>query len=178
MITNALPSLVIAATGADRPGLVDDLTGYLLEAGVNIADSRMANLAGRFSLLLLIQGSEEQIDNLRDQLPDQAKAWGLTVLIGEKLEAHAPTSGLPYRVEVTGMDQAGIVHRISHLLSQKGVNIEEVETTLQQSAYGRPPVFNMVMRITLPTQVRASELRRDLIELCDQLNMDGRIEPE
>ncbi|MCC5830749.1 MAG: hypothetical protein JJU36_14985 [Phycisphaeraceae bacterium] len=177
MVSSNSSLLVITAVGPDRPGLVDELTGFLHEAGVNIADSRMANLAGQFSLLLLIQAGADQIARLRGELPERASGLGLMLMMGDPMSPRTTTAGLPYRVEVRGMDQAGIVHRISHLLSSQGVNIEEVETKLEQRSYDQPPVFSMVMELTVPSSVKVSDLRRQLLELCDTLNMDGRMEP-
>ena len=39
--------VILTAVGADRPGLVGELTGYLHGAGANILDTRMVNLRGR-----------------------------------------------------------------------------------------------------------------------------------
>ncbi|MCK5262904.1 MAG: glycine cleavage system protein R, partial [Gammaproteobacteria bacterium] len=49
--------LVITALGADRPGIVDELSNTLLTHQLNIEDSRMSVLGGEFAILLLVTGS-------------------------------------------------------------------------------------------------------------------------
>ena len=39
---------VLTAIGDDRPGLVAEVTRYVLERGGNLEDSRMVNLHGQF----------------------------------------------------------------------------------------------------------------------------------
>src|SRR5262249_61977163 len=53
--------LVLSALGADRPGLVAEVTDYLAERGVNVEDSRMAVLGAEFGIQVLVSGSEPSI---------------------------------------------------------------------------------------------------------------------
>ncbi len=55
---------VLTAIGADRPGLVDEVSAYVLERGGNLEDSRMVNLHGQFAMMLLVSGDEDAIDRL------------------------------------------------------------------------------------------------------------------
>src|SRR3954467_5650695 len=50
--------LVLTAVGADRPGLVSEISSLVLAAGANLEDSRMAIPHGEFALLLLVSGDE------------------------------------------------------------------------------------------------------------------------
>jgi predicted amino acid-binding ACT domain protein len=45
---------VLTAIGADRPGLVDEVSAYVLERGGNLEDSRMLNLHGQFAMMMLV----------------------------------------------------------------------------------------------------------------------------
>ena len=40
---------VLLACGADRPGVLDEISSFLLERGVNIIDNRGINLHGAFA---------------------------------------------------------------------------------------------------------------------------------
>src|SRR5262249_17958119 len=54
---------VVVATGGDRPGVMDELSQFLMECGVNIIQSRSVNLAGTYSLLLLVRGEAAAIQS-------------------------------------------------------------------------------------------------------------------
>lgn len=170
-----MPQLVLTAVGADRTGLVNHLTGFLLECGGNLADSRMVNLRGQFALILLVEASNEAAQRIESKIVDVGKNLGLAVTVvpqaGSAL-SETPKSGIPFRITTTAMDQPGIVHRITHLLHRHGANIEELETRLQAGAYSGTPLFEMEMRVTVPTTVSIKQLRREVQELCDSLNCD------
>jgi glycine cleavage system transcriptional repressor len=170
-----MPQLVLTAVGADRPGLVDHLTGFLLECGGNLADSRMVNLRGQFALIMLVEASSDVAQRIENKVIAIGQNLGLTVtLIPQAGSAinESPRAGIPFRVKTTAMDQPGIVHRITHLLHRHGANIEELETRLQAGAYSGTPLFEMDMRVTVPTAVPIKQLRQEVQELCDSLNCD------
>ncbi|KAG0629409.1 hypothetical protein M758_1G101700 [Ceratodon purpureus] len=52
--TSGRQHLVVTASGADRPGIVARLSKRVLDCGGNLEISRMARLAGEFSVLMLV----------------------------------------------------------------------------------------------------------------------------
>ncbi len=173
-----MDELVITAVGPDRAGLVDELTGYLLEAGANVADSRMVNLSGQFALLLLAQAPDGQGEAVERGVTEAGRKIGLHVMVEMRPgQPAAPREGLAFRLRTFAMDRPGIVHRITHLLHGFGANIEELQTQLQQKTYTSTPVFTMELRMVVPASVQVSDLRGKLEELCGALNVDFELEP-
>ena len=177
--------LIITAVGPDRPGLVDQISGQLLDAGANIADSRMINLAGQFALMMLARLPEDAADSaeaLVAQLEQAGTSIGLKISAvvippqqGDR--ASGATKALGLRLRVFGMDKPGIVHRISNWLHEQHVNIEEMQTYLQAGSYTGTPQFTMDLRMSVPESVQVSQLRTQLAQLCDSLNCDMDLEP-
>lgn len=54
LLLTAVQQLVVTASGPDRPGIVARLSKRVLDCGGNVEESRMARLAGEFSILMLI----------------------------------------------------------------------------------------------------------------------------
>ena len=73
--------LVITAVGEDRPGIVDELSRYLLDADINIEDSRMSILGGEFAIILLVSGKAESLSQLQNNQNELAAALQLKLLI-------------------------------------------------------------------------------------------------
>lgn len=184
-------SLVLTAVGPDRPGLVDELTGFLLQRGANIADSRMVNLRGQFAVIMLVElaGDAGAVEQLRKDLPGAAQKIGLTVTLvpqegsrggplpGVPGVPGVPGAGVPFSLKVTAMDQPGIVHRVTHLLHQHGANVEDLTTELEEGAYTGTPLFTMRLRMTVPSRLPVRQLRESLTALCDELNCDFDLQP-
>ncbi|MCC6214291.1 MAG: hypothetical protein IT376_05450 [Polyangiaceae bacterium] len=173
-----MPELVISAIGRDRPGLVEEVSRCVLDAGLNVADSRMVNLRGRFALLLLGEGSAEHLAEARRALSALGVERDLQVAFGsEGGDAAPPAAGLAFRVETYSLDQPGIVHRTSQLLHRLGANIEELETRLESAPFSGDAVFRMRLRVTVPAGVGPQRLRSELAGLGTELSCDIDVEP-
>ena len=166
--------LIISAIGKDRPGIVDRLTGLVFEHGGNLEDSRMAILGGEFSLMVLVTGSSDGLQTLEGTLPRVAEELDLTVQIRptriEESTESEPT--LPYRLIVVSMDHPGIVHRVSKLLAQRGVNVATLDTHLGFAPTTGTPVFSLIMEVQIPAQLPIAHLRGELDPLAEEENLD------
>ena len=176
-----MKELVVSAVGPDRPGIVNQLAETLEAFDANIADSRMVNFRGQFAVVMLVEVSESQINELKSRLPARASDVGMRLevsLAESDGDASASfTRGVPYRIKTYAMDQIGLVHRITHLLHRSNVNIEEMQTRVQPGSYTGTPLFSMEMSVTVPSEVQIKDLKDSLQTLCDDLNCDFTLEP-
>ena len=173
-----MAQLVITAVGPDRPGLVDELTGRLLDAGANVADSRMVNMRGQFALLMLAQVDDDAQTKVSQTMNDAGQQLGLAIHVAPQAASAAPpVQGVPYRLRTHAMDQPGIVHRVTHLLHEHRVNIEELATHLESGSYSGTPLFTVELHMTVPPDVSVKTLRSELENLCDSLNCDVELNP-
>ena len=168
--------LVVTAVGPDRPGIASDFTGHVHAAGANLADSRMLNLRGQFALIALVEGTPEALESLKSRLRESAKSVGLTFEFSAapKADAH---KGVPFRLKTYSMDQPGIVHKVTTFLREQGINIEELETSLESAPFMGTPVFTMELVMMVPSAANVKKLRRALEELGDTLNCDIDLDP-
>ena len=163
-------SLVLTVIGADRPGIVEQLSDQVLAAGANWEESRMARLAGKFAGVLRVSVDAELANRLADDL--RALASGdLTVVIehgGEIAVSGSRALGL----EIVGQDRPGIVRDISHVLARRGVNIEELETEVASAAMSGEPTFRARARVRLPDTTSVDDIRAALEAMADNLMVD------
>ena len=174
-----MPHVILTAIGNDRPGLVDEVSEFIFGRGGNIEDSRMVNLRGQFAMMVLLSGQEGAIEKLRHELRELSKQ---TSLHAELHPAAAPTSlaaaqALPFRLTGTGIDQPGLMHRISHLLHELHINIESLETRLRPAPYTGAPMFDLELILSVPPTTSLSQLRQNVGKLCDELNVDWNLDP-
>ena len=173
-----MQQIIVNAIGPDRPGIVGQFTGHLHAAGANVLDSRMVNLRGQFAIILVVEVPPESLKKIRDTLPAQAEKLGLRVTLTDASAAPAqPVKGIPFKLKTYSLDQPGIVHRVSDLLREFGVNIEELTAHQQSAPFAGEPLFLMEMRVTVPPGVSIQTLRSKLGALCDTLNCDVDFEP-
>jgi len=168
--------LIITATGPDRPGIVGELTDQLHAGGANILDTRMVNLRGEFAMLILIEVAEPDVQRLCQSMTDQAAKIGMR-LTASALQAGARVSGLPFRLKTYSLDQPGIVARLSQVLRQFGVNIEELSGRQESAPFDGSPLFLNEMRLTVPPNVSLGQLRGELEAVAESLNCDIDLDP-
>jgi glycine cleavage system transcriptional repressor len=168
--------IILTAIGADRPGLVDEVTEFIFQRGGNLEDSRMVNLRGQFAMMVLIGADRAAAEKISGGLSALASGSGLHAEL-HVAGAAGPSAARarPYRMTASAMDQSGLVHRVSHLLRSLGVNIESLETQLRAAPITGAPVFDMTMTLSVPKETLIHQLRDELGTLCDGLNIDWEL---
>lgn len=173
-----MPQLIVTAVGPDRPGLVADLTRHVYDVGASLADSRMVNLRGHFALLALIEGPLESLASLRRKLEGEGTTMGLHL---EMYEATAATSrapgSVPYQLKVYSNDQPGITARVTALLREHSVNVEELETRIESAPFAGTPLFVLEGVVTLPQGTSARKMREALAALGEKIGCDIDLDP-
>jgi glycine cleavage system transcriptional repressor len=167
---------ILTALSADRPGLVDEVSHFIFEHGGNIEDSRMVNLRGQFAMMVLLSAEEATLATLRADLPAFSHAAHLHAeLAPAGVSRPASQAAMPYRLTATAMDQAGLVHRIAHVLRTLNVNIESMDTQLSAAPITGAPTFEMELLMSVPRATPISQLREQVGKLCDELNIDWQL---
>lgn len=162
--------IVLTLTGPDRVGIVEEVTGILLGIEANVGTSRMARLGGEFAILMLASIPASQAEELDDAL-SHLVAQGYRVTTGPATVAEH-REWLPYHVEVRGADHEGIVYGIARGLSQRGINIESMETGTSGAPVSGTPLFFMSALVAVPPGFPESDWVAELEEAADQANVD------
>jgi glycine cleavage system transcriptional repressor len=84
---------------------------------------------------------------------------------------------LSYTVDVVALNQPGIVSKLSSFFSARSINIHDMATNAYKAAHTASPMFSVRMIIDVPSHVQISQLREDFLDLCDEDNLDGVMEP-
>ncbi len=169
--------IVLSAMGTDRAGIVNDLTKVILDCGGNIEESRMAALGTEFAMLLLVSGNWHTLSKLEASLDKLSRDRDLTINIKKTGVRERSEESMPYAVDVVSLDQPGIVFQLSHFFASRNIEIADLATRRYAAAHTGSPMFAVQMAVNVPASVHLSQLRDEFLEICDQLNLDGLIEP-
>ena len=170
-----MTQLALSAIGADRPGIVAEVTRVLLGHSLNIADSQMAVLRGRFSMMLIVEAPEgTDLDAVREELARSRSQLDLDAValhpLTEAGEARAVDPS--HIVTVYGVDHPGIVHAVSARLASKAVNVTDLETRLVGDG-----LYAMVLEIALPPAFELEALEAMLAEVGAEQGVEVTIRP-
>jgi glycine cleavage system transcriptional repressor len=168
--------LSVSAIGADRPGIVAAVTKVLTDLGANIEDSRMALLGGHFSMMLVVSTQDEAAAAALEQAL-AGPARDLDLLLSVRPLAEVPpehAQGTDHVVRVYGTDRPGIVAEISAALAEQNVNIRDLATHM---VGGEPPVYVMVLEVTLPSGTTGADVEAALDRVGTDLGVQISLEP-
>jgi glycine cleavage system transcriptional repressor len=167
----------VTAIGVDRPGIFAAVTGALVDHGGNLEDTSMTILRGQFAMMLVVAVPDDvEPSALEDDLAAATTDLGLTVAVRALDDAGAaPADGEAWTVSVYGADRPGIVHRVTTLLAERGVNVVDLTTRVIGAA--DRPVYAMVLEVVLPTGLSSDAIGDELRALAADLGVECSLHP-
>ncbi len=168
--------VILTAVGPDRPGLVQDISALIHQAGANLEDSRMAILGGEFALILLFSGEPPSVERATADVHASADRLGLRVALHETKRAVGAPLVTTYRLRVSGVDRPGIVAGVSKLLADRRINVASLESRVQHAPLTGTLMFHLGAEIQLPSDSAASSLGEVLTRVCDEESLEFSLE--
>jgi glycine cleavage system regulatory protein len=166
-------SLLVSIVGPDRPGLVEQLSRVVTDAGGNWEGSRLIQLGGQFAGIVQVIAPEGSIATLSENL-EQLSDAGLTVSVihsGESSTSDAPR-GQVETLEVVGQDRSGIVAAISETMAKENVNVIELATDCLEAPWSGERLFHTTATVALPEGLSIEYLIRKIEEIAGDLMVE------
>jgi glycine cleavage system regulatory protein len=172
-----LTHLVLTAIGADRPGLVSALSDTIAAGGGNWLDARMANLAGQFAGIALVEVASERADALVADLRKlETQGLRLTVEKGPA-DCQAAPGSRTLKLELLAHDRPGIVRDISRVLAALQISIADFETERGSGSFSGEAMFKARALLQVPERLETAQVRQALEALANELMVDLSLEP-
>ena len=161
--------LVITVVGADRPGIVESLARVVADHEGNWLSSSMSNLAGQFAGIIEVAVAEERRDTLAGAIGALEGLQVHSVVGGASTETgEAPLAEL----EVVGVDQPGIVRRVTEVLKEGGVNLLQFASWTEPAPNSGDELFRAVAEFEMPGDEALKALKEKLETLAEDLAVD------
>ena len=168
-------SVVLTILGRDQPGLVDSLAGIIAEHNGNWVESRMAHLAGQFAGILRVEVQPAQVVALTAAIKNLTTQGIESVVCADPVLSKTATGTLA-QLDAVGLDQSGIVRKISQVLAARGVNVEELATECTPAATTGQNLFHATAQLRLPQGLEIEVLRVALEQVAADLMVDLTLE--
>jgi glycine cleavage system transcriptional repressor len=168
----------MSAIGEDRAGIVADLAELIYECDCNLEDSRMTLLGTEFAVLLLASGRGPDVEP-RLTAGCKRLEWEkrLTVFL-RVVDGAAPSreDAETLVCEVTGIDKAGIVARVTRTLADQGINVTDLRSHVLPASGSGTPIYTLRIAMAVPPGTSLARLRADLEAVAEDLGVDLSIE--
>jgi glycine cleavage system transcriptional repressor len=170
--------VVFSSMGPDRPGLAREIAEFFTARGINIERSRGCVLGNEFGMIILTSGNTDDIERFIQELDNLRQKTGLDIHVRKtKAPSHREVlPSIPYKLIATSIDHPGIIHQICKALHQRGINIEDISTNVDNNIVTGANVFQMICNFSLPPAVKIFDLKGDLNRISDEYNIDIRFD--
>ncbi|PLA75020.1 hypothetical protein CYQ88_03735 [Hydrogenovibrio sp. SC-1] len=163
-------SIVISVLGEDSPGLVESLSKLVVAHQGDWVESRMASLAGQFAGILQVDLPIDQVQPFSQAL-EQAD-FGLKVIFEAAVTDATQAPMKTYQLELVGQDRPGIIHKLSSVLAQLNVNVDELETEVVEASMSGEHLFKASIRIEVSAADGADAIADALEAIANELIVD------
>jgi glycine cleavage system transcriptional repressor len=166
---------IMTAFGKDRPGIVADVTEVIFQTGCNLENTAMTRLADEFALILMFTGEEydlEQKLHMNCRRLEREKDISAFIRVLPKPAPQLPATGTLRKVHVEGMDQAGIVYKISRYFADQQVNIEGLTSSVRPLPESGADIYTMEIIVQVPDTIAIEAIEQGLDRIANDLNVD------
>lgn len=170
---------LLTAFSKDRPGIVADISQVIYENGYNLEESSMTYLAGEFAILLQLSApsmthEREVMETLSTECRRLEREKGITAYIRPVSAPGEVSSGstVEKTITVEGLDQAGIVYKVSKYLADSGINIRTLESEVRSTPQSGGALYMMKIVVEIPAGLPLQQVEDGLGVIGDQLNVD------
>ena len=164
--------LIISANGPDRKGIVSEISSIININNANIETSKMIGLETEFALLILIDIDNDKIESLRENLNQIESLSFNFIKTTSNKNYHFENK---YQLYINGADNEGIVHAFSKYLLDIDINIDEVNTKIENAPMSATPLFMMDIIISVKIKINIPELSERLNIIATNLGVDVAI---
>ncbi len=165
---------VLARTKANVPL---ELFRAIRERGCEVEDCRIAPIGDRLAANLVVSGNWSALGRLETALPGIATKLDLQVRFercGPRVQA---PEFRPYAADVIAPQQPDLLVHLLEFFSGQDVEVAEMSTQKDQSTHTGAGMVSVQMVLHVPVNQHPQALRESFMDLCDDLNADGMLDP-
>ena len=140
-------NIILSVIGPDKPGIVSDVSNIVRKFSGNIEKSRMIKLGDFFTIMVLVTINKEQIEFIEKGFEDLSD---YQVSINELKNTDKEITENTHTIYLDGIDSEGIVYKITNQLAAMDINIEELETDLQNAPMSGVGLFSLKAIVSHP----------------------------
>ncbi len=169
--------LVLTAVGPWRDRLSIDLLKAIRDRGCEVRDCRVAPIADSYAACLLITGNWSSVGKLETALPGLAEKLGISLQFLRSKERDQRGDMRPFAAELSAPQQPDLLMAVLDFFHGNDVVATEIVCQDYESSHTGAAMCNIQLVLFVPTTQHPPALRESFMDLCDELNADGILDP-
>ncbi|MEH6636984.1 MAG: ACT domain-containing protein [Halioglobus sp.] len=168
-------SYIITFIGEDRPGLVEQLSSVIENNRGNWLESRLSQLGGKFTGLILVSLPDDSGTVLEADLKALSSS-GLSVRVTAIVGSAVSAPGRDITLSVMGPDRLGIVREISRALADRQINVVEMDSHVSSAPMSAESIFTARIDAQIPDSTDMDDLSDTLDEIANTMTLEIDLE--
>ena len=140
-------NIILSVIGPDKPGIVSNISKIIKKNSGNIEVSRMVKLGNFFTIMVLVTIKNDQIDVLKNNL---INLQDYQVSVNQLKNIQKNIKQNTHTIYLDGIDNEGLVYKITNQLAELNINIEELETNVKNAPMSGATLFSLKAIISHP----------------------------
>lgn len=169
--------LILNLIGPDQPGLVSRVTRVVVDTGCNLEASRITVMGGYCCLALSASGNWKTLGTLETRLERLQAELDVVVVLRRGPLENRTEAAMPYAVDAVALDAPGLLNALADFFTSRSVNLRDVQTRVYIATQTGARMFAANMVVDIPAGQHLASLRGEFMEFCDELNVDGVLDP-
>ncbi len=169
--------LAITILSKNNNNYLADILSTITSCECSIIELKTSQLSLVSACYLLTEGSWNQIAKLETVLSHLKVHHDIQLQTLRPEIIKTNCEGTPYTLETISLFRTDIIQDLTTYILGKNVHIEEICANRYQAPYFQSPVFSTKFILSIPSDVRILSLREELLDFCDNLNLDAILEP-
>jgi len=140
-------NIILSVIGPDKSGIVSDISKIVKNYSGNIEKSRMIRLGDFFTIMVLVNIDKNNIENLNQELGNYSN---YQISIHELKNQSNDINENIHTIHLNGIDNEGLVYKITNELAELDINIEELKTNIENAPMSGLMLFSLTAKISHP----------------------------
>ena len=168
-----MEKLIINAFGPDKPGIVAKISKIIFSFNANIENSKMILLESDFTILMLISIDENKINQFKTELN---KIDDLELSFKQTLKrSNDELKYNKYSFTISVADNEGIIYLYSDLFKKNNINIEKMETEIDNAPISGFPMFVLSSILNIPYKLDIDIFKKSLKDIAQENNIEYKL---
>jgi glycine cleavage system transcriptional repressor len=168
-----MEKIIINAFGPDKPGLVYKISKIILSYNGNIENSKMILLESDFTILMLVKIESSKIESLKKELNNFSE---LDISFRYTNQKEKNIKYFNYSFSISVADNEGIIYLYSDLFRKHRINIENMETEINNAPISGFPIFILKSLLNIPCDLDIIILKKELKNIAQENNIEYKLE--
>lgn len=170
--------LVVTVQAPQKNNIWLKITKLANEMNCHVRQAQGQKLVSEDAFALLITGNWNTIAKLEAGLTRLSKEKDVKLQMSRTKPLGSQIQLLPYFMEVLGLDEQETLSLILQFISEERMSIENLQVESYTSSATKAPMFSLKICLGVPSITNIGDLRERFILFCEDLNVDGAIEPD